>query len=291
MASTLFIGLVTHPRSRFPEASGPNGLAARLTRSIEGEEWTVTTRVQADNLVDPKQIDLSPAAIRASIELELGTERAWWEFQHRKRLSVPAFFGLQGRKAMRRWKYTRASARTRGEAMLMRLANIEAAHLSLMEQAVEVGAQWILILEDDAQSQDTDEVGRDLVSNLARWETEVQPRYVNMSKSFALSELGLRQQLTEEMEWNRESQVLSAEIPFSNTVCAMLYRRDFLHQLLRELQSIPLEPVIPIDWKLNTALMALSQSRQIGPGDCYTISPAPIIQGSMHSDAPATTEG
>jgi hypothetical protein len=43
-----------------------------------------------------------------------------------------------------------------------------------------------------------------------------------------------------------------------------------------------MQPIIPIDWKLNAALMQLVQEGSIGDGDCFTLEPAPIRQSSMH---------
>jgi hypothetical protein len=68
----------------------------------------------------------------------------------------------------------------------------------------------------------------------------------------------------------------------TNTVCAVLYRSTFLADLLPTLKDIPMEPIVPIDWKLNAALMQLVREGTIGDGDCFTLEPAPIRQSSMH---------
>jgi len=52
--------------------------------------------------------------------------------------------------------------------------------------------------------------------------------------------------------------------------------------LLDEFGVIPLSPVLPIDWKLNVALMNLVAAGKLGEGDCWQVDPAPFIQGSMH---------
>jgi len=285
MANSLFIGLVTHPRSRFPDARGAHGLAASLASRIAGSDWSVVTAQQTENLVDPADIDLSPAATRASIEKELQTEGDWWRFHHHAHLPLHKRLVLTARRTARLWKYVgpSAAARTSGQAMLERLANIERAHLSLMEQALNADCQWALILEDDAQSSNPDELANDLTNHLNAWNNTPQPSYVNMSESFAVTELGLSQELRRHSAWNSKGDVFSATIPFTNTVCAMLYRREFLQALVQELRSIPLEPIIPIDWKLNKAIMALSHSGKLGADDCYVVIPAPIVQGSMHA--------
>jgi len=169
--------------------------------------------------------------------------------------------------------------------MLQRLANIERAHLSLMEQALTADCQWALILEDDAQSANPVQLANDLVNHLSAWDNTSQPSYVNMSESFPISELGLGGQLKNQGAWDSRSDVVSATIPFTNTVCAMLYRREFLMDLVEELRSIPLEPIIPIDWKLNMAIMSLSRANKLESDYCFAVTPAPIIQGSMHTSS------
>jgi hypothetical protein len=62
-----------------------------------------------------------------------------------------------------------------------------------------------------------------------------------------------------------------------------MYHRDFLVHLINEFELIPSEPVVPIDWRLNKALMNLWNKGLIGSGDCWFVEPAPIDQLSMRS--------
>jgi hypothetical protein len=175
--------------------------------------------------------------------------------------------------------------------MLMRLANIEASHLRLLHDAVESGSQWALILEDDAFAPDITALARALDQHLTTWAKETQPKFVNISQSFPLSELRLRSPLSDEGPWDSSSRILRAGVPFTNTVCAIVYRRDFLIDLNREMTRIPMEPIVPIDWKLNLAIMHLAEEGLLEPADCYAIEPAPILQGSMHSPMSSETHG
>jgi len=166
--------------------------------------------------------------------------------------------------------------------MLMRLANIEAAHLSLMNQAIESRAKWVLILEDDAESTNVKELAQQLAIHMDAWNSDSQPQYVNISDSFALADLNLDHNLDRIGRWDAASTLYSARRPFTNTVCAVLYRSKFLRHLLKVLIEIPMQPIVPIDWKVNSAIMHMSQTGVLGPGDCYTIDPGPIRQASMH---------
>lgn len=293
MDYSLFIGLVTHPNSRFAEASGSEGLGQQLGSQMRQRGWRVDFVCESDNRVDPNEIDLSPRGIRSSIDLETASEFDWSLFHNSRRSLVALRMKLGAQRAVRRWRFARAStkARDRGRAMVLRLANIERAHLALMDAAVASNAQWVVIVEDDAKSEDVSGLAHDLDAHLAKWTSESQPKYVNISESFSITELGMGNRPTRITAWNERSSVVSATVPYTNTVCAILYRREFLRSLLQELRTIPLEPVIPIDWKLNRAIMALTAHGTLASGDCYSIDPAPIVQGSMHSTPGVASAG
>jgi len=285
MQKSLFIGLVTHPRSRFIDASGSDGLAAGLARELSSLGWDVQTTIVSENLVDASELDLSPRGILQSIRQEMEVERRWARFQReRSPLSRMAHTAvLRSREVFRFWKFLRPtpSARKSAEQTLLRLANIETAHMSLMRAGAAHGSQWILILEDDARAPDYQQLAQEFNEKLDSWNTSTQPSYVNLSQSFALDAIKVDRTLTAVGPWSSASTVLSSSIPFTNTVCAVLYRREFLQTLNEEMEGIHLQPIIPIDWKLNLALMGLHTKALIRPGDCYTVDPAPIVQGSM----------
>jgi len=285
MQKSLFIGLVTHPRTRFVDAAGSQGLAAGLARELSAMGWDVQTATVSENLVQANELDLSPRGILRSVRREMTVERQWARFQgQRAPLSRwGTWVILRIREIFRLGKFLRPtkSARKSAEMTLLRLANIEASHMSLMQQGAASGSQWTLILEDDAHATDHRRLAEELNGNLHSWNTSAQPSYVNVSQSFALEALKIDRTLTAVGPWSSTSTVLSSSIPFTNTVCAVLYRREFLRTLYEEMASIPLQPIIPIDWKLNVALMGLSSKGLVGPGDCYTVDPAPIVQGSM----------
>ena len=284
MTNSLFIGLVTHPHSRFPVASSPDGLMGQLQHALECHGWSIKLTIESDNRIREGDLNLDRAHIRAAIGAEIDVEQRWWEFQHQHSLPMSNKVSLLLRKAYRMWRFAgpTQSSHKKGRSMLIRLANIEAAHLSLMTQAIESQAKWVLILEDDAESTNVTELAQQLAINVDRWNSESQPQYVNISDSFALADLNVDHNLDHIGRWDAVSNLYSARRPFTNTVCAILYRDEFLRQLLNALNEIPMQPIVPIDWKVNDAIMNLSHTGVLGPGDCYTVDPGPIRQASMH---------
>ena len=283
MSDSMFIGLVTHPKTRFPEASGPAGLAELLAQELASLGWSAQSSVMSENLIDSSILTLTHSNISDAVRLEMKIEQDWNEFQHRKVDATKRHIWLRIREIFRlaKLQIPTASARESARRQMVRLANIEMAHLMLLQEGEESGADWILILEDDAINSDVPRLSRELDRHLRLWGGQPQPFYVNLSRSFSLDRLKHGGSLTREGPWSQDSHILSSTIPFTNTVCAVLYRKEFLQALNRELKSIPLEPVVPIDWKINMALMNLSGKGLLGKGDCYTIDPAPILQGSM----------
>jgi len=284
---SIFLGLITYPGTRYPEASGSRGLVSELAQAMEHRGWSVRTHIIDENLVDPATIDLSTRALRASIRTEFSVEATWRSYLRSERHEAQLPIDLRLRQSiailrMRAWGKPGAAASKRGQQRLVRLANIEAAHLAILTSALNSQCHWALVLEDDAAAADVPALADALVSHLTAWDGADRPEYVNMSESFSLSKLGIRHLMKHHGAWDGASEVLSAERPVTNTVCAILYRSTFVSDLHRTLQDIPMEPIVPIDWKLNAALMRLVREGRIGAGDCFTLEPAPIRQSSMH---------
>ena len=166
-----------------------------------------------------------------------------------------------------------------------REVNIELAHFDLLRAGLATGADWVLILEDDASSTDVIDCAAGLTWLMSSRTDEKQPAYVNISQSFSLDELGLSHLLTPspDASWAGETKrrILTSARPATNTVCAILYRGSFVRELLAVTDALPIEPVVPIDWKLNLALMQLFEAGGLGAGDCWFVDPAPIDQLSM----------
>lgn len=284
MTPHLFIGLVTHERSRYADATSSSGLMLSVATAVAEAGVTVTTAVSDRDEYTEDLLPVSADVVRESIRAELAAELRWRAYLAGR----PAGAGLKAFMALRRgyrtmklappWRRGAAPADP-GPRMVRRLVNIELSHLKLIDRAVASGASWCLLLEDDAWCGDPQAYAADLLRFIREAESRGAPLTVNMSESFTLDDLGIRHLLTpvpadEAGPWP----MLAAERPVTNTVCAVLYRGDFMARLHHELKQIPLAPVIPIDFKLNEALMRLAPS--VEPGDFWVASPAPLSQRS-----------
>lgn len=285
VAADFFLGLVTHPKSRFPEARGPQGLLESLARELRSRGVSVDLGVIDENLLDSENQTFTSEDVRASITAELSLEKQWREYVRGGQLPLLTRAAFSLRKAVRARKFVTKGKSTSGavdagERMIFRLANIELAHMAIIDLALESEARWVLILEDDAKSLDVIHLAKNLCEFVA-WVDNAHANLgtINLSESFSLSQLGI-EHLLKPMELPAgvtDWQVFISSRHVTNTVCAVLYRREFLLALATEMKQIPLKPVVPIDFKVNAALM---KSGSQLPGETWVCSPAPIVQGS-----------
>ncbi len=278
--SDLFIGVVSHEGSRFARSQGTEGLAARLSTSLTERGVSCTVVVNTENLF---RGTVTPHDVQRSLTAQLALDRQWAIY-----LDRPRGVSWWGGQALR-WAH-RAQQRIQapGVGMVTRLMNIELSHVDLLRRGRASEAPWILILEDDADAPDVDDLADGLLGIMHA--AGRQPGYVNISHSFSAAELGVSHLLSpvEGVRWqgDRLRTILGARKPVTNTVCAIAYRSSFVDDLLRAFDELPLDPVVPIDWKLNLALMALQREGGLGAGDCWQIDPAPILQLSMRDPLP-----
>ena len=260
-----------------------------VSRELEARGGSTETAVFGEDAWTPDLLTIDEQAIRRSIEGELEAETRWRLFQSPRtpRLAMSAF--MAARRLYRTRRYlptgTPVDEAHPGFRMVRRLVNIELAHLSLLRAARDSGARWALILEDDATGEPT--IVADILHALmVRSPAEGQPLYANVSRSFDEDRLRVAGHLADVgglPTGGDPTRILAASQPVTNTVCAVLYSGTFLPDLVDAVDRVPMDPVIPIDWKLNVALMDLHRRGAIGPGDCWTLRPAPIVQGSMHT--------
>lgn len=292
----LFIGLVSHKASRFAWNQGDDGLARSLQESMTERGVETEIHINTENLLDSSKFALTSGVFWDSAMSELDLESEWLTFLNdgltgSRNFNIRRNLTHVGRRAAAAWKLRAPEALTKNsrsaqESALRRLLNIEMSHFDLLDRAIDSGAPWALILEDDASTLDLDDAVSGLLGLMAIKHAD-QPKYVNVSQSFTKEQLGVTKLLRPSAaSWSgkKKREVCPSTRPISNTVCAILYRRSFLIRVRAVMAELPQIPVIPIDWKLNQALMAMSKSGELIDGDCWTIFPGPFDQLSMRGN-------
>jgi len=292
----LFIGVVSHVGSRFAANCGPDGLAQRLTDELADLGISCALQINLDDDYDPAMLPIDAALVATSLDAQLKVEGDWAAYLAEAGGPGPrpwagVVTALRRHRARRR--YERSDGRAASDAgtrMIRRLLNIELSHRRLLQAGIDTGSPWILILEDDAGCTDVTDCARGLAGIIGIADegdgSRMHPAYLNLSRSFSATRLGIDTLLrpVSAVPWQgpAQRQVHAATRPVTNTVCAIAYRRDFAKCLLDAFGLMPLAPVIPIDWKLNAALMEMHRSGGLGAGACWLVEPAPIVQLSMH---------
>lgn len=269
----MFVGVVSHTNSRFAESQGPLGLAAQLAHQLPA----VTLKINTENLADSRDPLITPNVIQQSLTAQLQLEDEWSRF-----LGHPNSPSRGTKHLLRRIHRLRQRIHPPPASALRRLLNIELSHRDLMHAGLTSGSDWVLILEDDAFSEDITDLSLGLHDLM---ESEQQISFVNLSRSFTLEELGVKHQVRpSKIRWAGRSprHIVESTKPITNTVCAILYHRSFLKELVASLDSLPLIPVVPIDWKINSALISLFDGGRLAGSISLTVEPAPITQMSMH---------
>lgn len=294
--TSLFIGLVSHERSRFAANQGPEGLTQTLAWRLGEMGVTTTWRINTDDAYDPAELPIDGKVAWESVAEELRLESRWQRFLGAGRPeSAVTRVGRAGHMSLRHlrafsryWRPWQSAGDSDSDVqrLVRRLVNIEISHLTLMREGLASGADWVLIIEDDASTLDLEDCATGLLGIMNLGEAPgTAPAYVNVSQSFTNAELGIEHLLTPvpDTSWaGREPrELLAASRPVTNTVCAILYRTSFLAALVAEMESLPMTPVVPIDWKLNIALMNMFESGALRSGDCWNVTPGPMDQLSM----------
>ena len=287
--TSCFIGLVSHPATAYPQSQGPDGLTACLNQGLAERGIHAQFNIRLENAFDPSSVDIDADLVRRSIRTQYEVERDWIRYRKGPARAADTDLVLQLRMLRMRLSYlgaSRSHVTEAGVRMMTRLMNIELSHMALLQQGIESSAEWILILEDDASTRDLSDVVDGLTNLMQERSKHENPLFVNISQSFTPEQLGITHllDLAPRARWKGTSQrvVWSMTKPVTNTVCAVLYRTSFAEKLLTTLHSIPMTPVVPIDWKLNRALMDMYAQGSIGADACWLVEPAPITQLSLH---------
>jgi hypothetical protein len=278
-APALFIGVVSYAQTAFPISQGTEGLGHTVARTLTDSLGIETTvQINATDL-DESGVNADRAAVQRSLTAELQAEARYSQY-----ISRPAAFANSVRMAGRWLMRAKHNFSSPPPRMITRLLNIEASHLDLMRSGIASGAHNILILEDDAFSSNVEDLAEGLKGII---DSPRKRSFVNLSESFSVDELGVGHLLvpSAEFRWSGNEQriMYHAKRPITNTVCAILYSREFLISLVQEMDALPVDPVLSIDWKLNVAVMNLFEANKIDGLECWWVEPAPITQMSMHS--------
>lgn len=275
----IFIGLVTHPNTRFKNSQTATGVTRRLDAELRRKGINVCTTICAENFCNYSIGRYTTAQSKIAQK----TASIYWKYYLRKQYpptyKLVAVFIKSLAEALKDFFSKKAQTATR------RLINIELAHLSLMQQALNARASWAIIIEDDASCDNIEDLADGILGIIG---SPLQPSYINLSLSFTPEQLNAESLLhiDPDFTWKGATNrsILRSSLPITNTVCAVAYEASFLRDLLKLMKGMGVFPVLPIDWKLNMALIKLCHTKSLKQHyrGCLFVEPGPLVQGSLH---------
>ena len=275
--TSLFVGVVSHDGSRFTDSQGPDGLAEKLAAGLRSLGMSINLRINTADLLDPIRHPVDEETVKQSLRAQSQLENEWITYLHSPRHLTARFKSSAGRYL----RDLKSGIRSKKVSTITRLINIELSHFDLFDAGLASGSEWVLVLEDDAITQNVSDCVAG-IAGLAR--AKQPPGFVNLSQSFSLEELGIDHLLAPRgapWQGGLDRQILVAQRPVTNTVCAVLYHSDFLQDMVRAMRRLPFYPIVPIDWRINQALMAMVEAGTAGANTAWFVEPGPIDQMSM----------
>jgi hypothetical protein len=277
----IFIGLVTHPHSRFNSKGQASQRIIELANALSQLGTNVVTLISDRNDFSSSGEVIGIADRVRSAWRQAQVEKAWDEYL---RESTGSDFDARkhGGIFFSGMFVKRAISFLLNSSSLARLANIDFSHLRVLKEGVATGAEWVLIIEDDAQFAEpvgTADALRTVLDFLAGHSGNI---FINLSESMDAVQLKVDEIISggnSVLALANDSELLEISPAISNTVCANIYSNDFARDFVSAIETQGIFPSVPIDWRLNQLIM---EDRET-PMECYWVIPGVFLQGSMHA--------
>lgn len=160
--------------------------------------------------------------------------------------------------------------------------NISESHIMALRIALKNKKKWIIIVEDDILV--TQEyLLKEMINKLLKEMTKNNLSAANISLSFNEDQLGtkkLRKKMTTIIK-SEKINLAHYEFINVNTVCATIYSIDIVEDLIKGLEKMRNLPLVPIDYKINDALIELAMTGKIFYDSYASLINSPIKQHSL----------
>ena len=279
----IFIGVLTHPSSRFSVAH-----TKLLSSNLNRAGIVATLEVCKENLIENswKSVTRRIAMVSA---VEYGLLRIQWYRQLSKRSTAALGFLLASAHLLKELvSLLLPGGLERTRRSMIRLRNISLAHARLWHQAMVSESEWILMLEDDAYPTDSTTLELDLLKIIEYLEEKIENTsgiYCDASLSYSSQQLGVRT-LDNPCLLTSTQTLYTVEKPFTNTLCAVLMSRTFVQTLSAEIHMYlenPKNGFMPIDWLVNKYILE-NEATQKYRNKFYKIQPGLYVQRSIHAE-------
>ena len=286
----VFVGLVTHRRSRFDADGTATRQAQELVDALARRDAGGGLLVSDRDDYDPENLPLDRPQLLRSARYQADLEHRWRRYLAESGgrpargavLDGLAAVAMSAKRQVETGALLPGGDGADGRRAATRLLNIDLSHLRALDAGVESGAGWVLVLEDDARVLDVEVAAADLLAAVdAVAQTPVA--FCSLSESIALDRLGVDGLLGGPLAADGPPWLVRTRTPITNTVCANLYRASFARDLADGIRRRGLLPVAPIDWRVNEQVLDMVAAGRLGPDSCAWAVPGIFLQASMHA--------
>ena len=164
--------------------------------------------------------------------------------------------------------------------IMSRQHNISESHIAQFIDSVKSNFEFSLILEDDFKINQDYSLVLTINNLLEFMKSNSNVSVISVSESFSFSELGILNMVRNIQSNNLN--LYEVALPVTNTVSAMLYKTEFLRQIIPYLFEYRKYRIIPIDHKINMALHQIYKNKNYESDFFYFMQPGLFIQDSIH---------
>jgi hypothetical protein len=281
----LFLGLVTHQNSAFNSSGESTGALEDLSQQLRSVGLVVETLISDRDDYTGENFPISTDSLRLAAKAQSQLERDWRLFLiSRAQFPAPTRFAksfathvLYQLMVSKRLVGAKGGGASQAAKAYQRLINIDLSHRRILEDGLKSGAPVIVVLEDDASQLNSQQA--QVLIEVIRLAHNQGVDFINLSESISVDDLGISRILARGKNIATEpgNQVVAVDTPVTNTVCANIYGSDFAALFASYLSEDRLNPVIPIDWRLNQVMLDHPDTR------CWWVRPGLFLQRSMHA--------
>ncbi len=286
MKACLKIGLVTHAKSSYLDANGHHETFKGLIKQLDLSNFCISdldvTSPEMEQIYARRELKslyiLFISLVRTRINLLYLTKfkNIFSTFNHILN-SIYIIFCLLIKLILS--KFLKGSA-YKYRYIMSRQHNISESHIFQFLDSVKCSFEFSLILEDDFRINQDYSLEITINSLLEFMKINSNASVISVSESFSFYELGISNMVRNIQSDNLN--LYEATLPVTNTVSAMLYKTQFLKQILPYLLEYRKYRIIPIDHKINMALHQIYKKKNSESDFFYFMQPGLFIQDSIH---------
>ena len=280
------MGLITHAKSSYLDAKGNHELFKNLINQLDLSSFYISdlditfpemeqihTKMELDSLFT---LFISLTRTRINLLYYSKLKNIFSVFIHILS-SISIIFQLLIRLFLSRFfKVSNYKYRL----IMSRQHNISESHIAQFLDSVKSNFEFSLILEDDFKINQDYSLELTINNLLEFMKTNSNVSIISISESFSFLELGISNTVSNVQSNNLN--LYEVALPVTNTVSAMLYKTEFLRQIIPYLFEYRKYRIIPIDHKINMALHQICKNKNYESDFFYFMQPGLFIQDSIH---------